>query len=162
VPDLPSSLAALVGLESEFVFQPPQMHDDINVSSLTRSASADLDDLSTQFKAFLAKQGKDEKYDNLRLPLQVATLISPIFLLLEVLIHKSTIFSQRYRLMMVSILTPHAHVKRKKLQIKQYRVADCYSVFQSSWQRTPKISCPPGNCDLAANLQHSMWKGRGV
>ena len=44
--------------------------------------------------------GKDE-IDNLRLPLQVALLISPIFLLQDAQLHLSTFYAQRYKIALV-------------------------------------------------------------
>jgi len=46
--------------------------------------------------------GKD-KIDNLRLPLQVALLISPIFLLQDAQMHLSSFYVQRYKIALVRI-----------------------------------------------------------
>jgi len=46
--------------------------------------------------------GKD-KIDNLRLPLQVALLISPIFLLQDAQMHLSSFYAQRYKIALVRI-----------------------------------------------------------
>jgi hypothetical protein len=46
--------------------------------------------------------GKD-KIDNLRLPLQVALLISPIFLLQDAQMHLSSFYAQRYKIALVGI-----------------------------------------------------------
>lgn len=63
--------------------------------------SIDVDD----FAIFLKKlSDEDEQIDNLRLPLQVALLISPIFLLQEAQIHLSTFYNQRYKLALVSFI----------------------------------------------------------
>jgi hypothetical protein len=55
----------------------------------------------TGFKKFLECLGEDQKYDHLRLPLQVSALLTPIVLLLQTSIHQSQNFCQRYRVMLV-------------------------------------------------------------
>ena len=57
--------------------------------------------LMEQINEFLLTLSENHKYNHLRLPLQVACLISPIFLLGALQIHKSKLFSQRYKLMLV-------------------------------------------------------------
>ena len=47
--------------------------------------------------------GGKEMIDNLRIPLQVALLISPIFLLLDVQMHLSSFYGQRHKLVLVSV-----------------------------------------------------------
>jgi hypothetical protein len=47
--------------------------------------------------------GGNEKIDNLRLPLQVALLISPIFLLQDVQMHLSSFYAQRHKIVLVCI-----------------------------------------------------------
>ena len=54
-----------------------------------------------QFEALLASLDRDQRYDHLRLALQVAVLLSPIFLLQEILIHKSKLYCQRHRVILV-------------------------------------------------------------
>jgi len=52
--------------------------------------------------AFLERlAGENGQIDNLRLPLQVALLISPIFLLQDAQIHLSTFYIQRYKVALV-------------------------------------------------------------
>jgi hypothetical protein len=59
------------------------------------------------FIAFLATlQGKNLDLEHLRLALQVALLISPIFLLQEAQIHLSRFYVQRYKLALVCIFFP--------------------------------------------------------
>jgi hypothetical protein len=56
------------------------------------------------FIAFLERLAGDaQEIDNLRLPLQVALLISPIFLLQDIQIHLSQFYSQRYKMILASI-----------------------------------------------------------
>jgi len=57
--------------------------------------------LSSHFESLLETLGDQFKHDHLRLPLQVAVLLSPIFLLHETQIHKSRIYCQRYKMMLV-------------------------------------------------------------
>ena len=45
--------------------------------------------------------GSKEKIDNLRLPLQVALLISPIFLLHDAQVHLSSFYAQRHKIVLV-------------------------------------------------------------
>ena len=45
--------------------------------------------------------GGKNKIDNLRIPLQVALLISPIFLLQDAQMHISTFYAQRYKIILV-------------------------------------------------------------
>lgn len=60
---------------------------------------------SELFAKFLEKISGDNQYiDNLRLPLQVALLISPILLLQEVQFHTSTFYIQRYKLALVGVV----------------------------------------------------------
>lgn len=57
------------------------------------------------FVAFLERlAGENEQIDNLRLPLQVALLISPIFLLQDVQMHLSSFYVQRYKIVLVCVL----------------------------------------------------------
>lgn len=44
-----------------------------------------------------------EKIDNLRIPLQVALLISPIFLLQDAQMHLSSFYAQRYKIVLVRV-----------------------------------------------------------
>ena len=57
--------------------------------------------LSAHFEALLGSVGDQMKQDHLRLPLQVAVLLSPILLLQETQIHKSKSYCQRYKMMLV-------------------------------------------------------------
>ncbi|KIM35727.1 hypothetical protein M413DRAFT_32284 [Hebeloma cylindrosporum] len=82
IPDLPTSLSTL---------------DTSNASTSAESAA-----LNAQFETLLQCIAENQKFDHLRLPLQVAALLSPIFLLQEGAIHKSKYYSQRYKLMMYS------------------------------------------------------------
>lgn len=63
--------------------------------------SSEGDDIDL-FMAFLeALAGGKDKIDNLRIPLQVALLISPIFLLQDAQMHISTFYAQRYKIILV-------------------------------------------------------------
>ncbi|KIM38064.1 hypothetical protein M413DRAFT_13028 [Hebeloma cylindrosporum] len=90
VPDLPSSLPALEGFNS---------------------LVPDSNDILTEFNHFLGSLAVDQKFDYLRLPLQLAALISPIFLLMGVQIHKSEAYRQRYRLILYSKCLGNARPK---------------------------------------------------
>ena len=57
--------------------------------------------LSGHFETLLGSVGDQMNHDHLRLPLQVAALLSPIFLLQEVPIHKSRVYCQRYKMILV-------------------------------------------------------------
>jgi len=48
--------------------------------------------------------GGKEQIDNLRLPLQVALLISPIFLLQDAQLHLSSFYVQRYKIALVCVV----------------------------------------------------------
>ena len=63
--------------------------------------SDDIDLLIMMLEKFA--DNKDQ-LDNLRLPLQVVLLISPIFLLQEAQIHLSTFYNQRYKMILVSVI----------------------------------------------------------
>jgi len=57
------------------------------------------------FVTFLEKlAGGKEQIDNLRLPLQVALLISPIFLLQDAQLHLSSFYVQRYKIALVCVV----------------------------------------------------------
>jgi len=47
--------------------------------------------------------GGKEQIDNLRLPSQVALLISPIFLLQDAQLHLSSFYVQRYKIALVGV-----------------------------------------------------------
>jgi|ERR1700679_952697 len=67
-----------------------------------RSLSNSDEETKRQFLDFLEQIGGDKQnIDNLRLPLQVALLISPIFILQESQIHLSSFYVQRYKLAIV-------------------------------------------------------------
>src|SRR6266446_3287065 len=72
-----------------------------NVSYFSRSSSTDRRQLANQFLEFLPNLTENQKYDHLRLPLQLACLISLIFLLGGLQIHKAKPFFQRYKLVLV-------------------------------------------------------------
>ena len=63
--------------------------------------SDDIDILGMMLEKFT--DNKDQ-LDNLQLPLQVALLISPIFLLQEAQIHLSTFYNQCYKMILVSVI----------------------------------------------------------
>jgi hypothetical protein len=73
---------------------------DLFSRSLTHPEVATL---TEQFQNFLTLLADEKTYD-LRLPLQVACLISPIFLLGELLVHKCKLYRQRYKLMLACTL----------------------------------------------------------
>lgn len=58
--------------------------------------------LRFQFETLLTSLTDNHNYDHFRLPLQVSLILTPICLLQEALIHKSSYYSQRYKLMMVN------------------------------------------------------------
>jgi hypothetical protein len=62
---------------------------------------SDMDGIDN-FVTFLERlAGGNEQIGNLRLPLQVALLISPIFLLHDAQMHLSTFYVQRYKIALV-------------------------------------------------------------
>jgi hypothetical protein len=61
-------------------------------------------DRTSSLAAFLEKfAGGKQNFDSLRLPLQTALLISPIFLLQDAQIHLSSFYVQRYKLALVRV-----------------------------------------------------------
>lgn len=61
-------------------------------------------DRTSSLTTFLEKfAGGRQNFDNLRLPLQTALLISPIFLLQDAQIHLSSFYVQRYKLALVRV-----------------------------------------------------------
>jgi hypothetical protein len=83
------------------------------------TSNADGDDA---FISFLESISGDQSIDHLRFPLQVALLISPIFLLQDIQIHLSQI--QRYKLAMVFPFH----------QFSGLYIYPCAIVFKSTWQ----------------------------
>jgi len=73
-------------------------------SHLIPRSSNESATLASQFDDLLASLSDDDKYDHLRLPLQVSALLSPIFLLYDAPLHKSKVYCQRYKMMLVCIL----------------------------------------------------------
>ena len=68
----------------------------------TSRSSIESAALHIQFETLLKSLDGDQNYDHLRLALQASTMITPICLLQEILIHRSSYYSQRYRLIMVN------------------------------------------------------------
>lgn len=89
----------------------------------------------TGFKNFLECLEKDQKYDHLRLPLQVSALLTPIVLLLATPIHQSQNFCQRYRVMLVCA--------NLLLDFKGKFSIVRSAVFQITWDRTSNFSGRP-------------------
>src|SRR6266700_7943358 len=79
-----------------------------------------------QFKAFLATLADENGYlENLCLLLQVALLLSPIFLLQEAQIHLSKFYVQRFKLAIVCLTVNYSYLTSN----------DCYYiVFKSTWK----------------------------
>ncbi|KAF8813075.1 hypothetical protein BYT27DRAFT_7207231 [Phlegmacium glaucopus] len=75
---------------------PGTLQEFKDIAALTLSDSNNGQD--EKFVLFLEKIARDKQnINNLHLPLQVALLISPIFLLQEIQIHLSTFYVQRYK-----------------------------------------------------------------
>ena len=69
---------------------------------LATRSSIESSALRFQFETLLKSLTDNHNYDHFRLPLQVSLILTPICLLQEALIHKSSYYSQRYKLMMVN------------------------------------------------------------
>jgi len=99
-----------------FIFRP---------SSITNRDGID------QFTIFLEKlAGEKQQIDNLRIPLQVALLISPIFLLQDAQMHLSNFYVQRYKIVLVRMILLNIRFK-----MLEYGII----VFKSTWQ--PSSHC---------------------
>ena len=108
------------------------------------------------FKTFLESLSNDQKYDHLRLPLQVSALLSPIFLLLAVHIHKSEYYCQRYRVMLVCSLFHWI----SSIISKWFWFG--FSVFQIPWDRTSEVRGSSRICDLESYLRYCAWRDRRI
>lgn len=87
------------------------------------------------FKDFLDNLQQKQKFDHLRLPLQVSALLTPIVLLLGTSIHQSQNFCQRYRVMLVCA--------NLLLDFKGKFSIVRSAVFQITWDRTSNFSGRP-------------------
>lgn len=103
IPDFPGTLQEFKDFVLRYVtiyiyIDPTKSLDAFYFILFYRTSSSPND----SFMAFLeGLAGGKEKIDNLRLPLQVALLISPIFLLQDTQIHLSAFYVQRHKIILV-------------------------------------------------------------
>ena len=108
--------------------------------------------LHIQFETLLKSLADDQKYDHLRLPLQVSTMLTPICLLQELLIHRSSYYSQRYRLIMVNEYHFWDFVLRSLTVISMEKVLAMDALNQSFGSKPSS-----GKCCLTLHVAKSQY-----